>query len=125
MAERFSEAPIATPLVELDGNAGRVSRQWLPWINSLTLLVRGRQASTTWDPANVAAAASVTTTVTVPGATLGDYVHVSFSLSLQGLILTGYVSAATTVTVVLFNPTGGGVNLGSGTLRVYVRPGTA
>ena len=129
MAERFSDAPIFTPVVDMNsgigGAAGRISRQWLPWVNSLTLLVRGRQASTTWNPPNVGSLSVATTTVSVSRATFGDYVQVSFSLSLQDLQLTGYVSAADTVTVVLFNPTGSGVNLASGTLRVYVRPGTS
>lgn len=78
--------------------------------------------SATWDPPSVAAAASTTTTVTVTGAALGGFVWVSFSLSLTGLMLTGYVSAADTVTVVLFNPTGAPVDLGSGTIRARVMP---
>jgi hypothetical protein len=77
--------------------------------------------SKTWDPPNVAAAGSTTTTVTVTGVALGDPVtRLSFSLDLQGQTLTGYVSAADTVTVVLFNSTAGALNLGSGTLYVAV-----
>ena len=76
--------------------------------------------STTWDPASVGAGSSVSTTVSVVGAALGDHVVPSFSLSLSGLVLTAYVSATDVVTVVLSNPTAGAINLSSGTLRVRV-----
>jgi hypothetical protein len=75
----------------------------------------------TWDPGSVADIAETTTTVTVTGAALGDVVTgLGFSLSLQGMKLTGYVSAANTVTVVLRNDTGGALDLASGTLRAVV-----
>lgn len=76
--------------------------------------------SATWDPPNIITGAQATTTVTVPGAALGDYVEVSFSLSLGGGILSGYVSAAGTVTVVLGNLSGADINLNSGTVRAKV-----
>ena len=76
--------------------------------------------STTWDPSSIAAGASASTTVSVTGAAVGDYVIPSFSLSLAGLVLTGYVSGANTVTAVLSNPTAGAVDLASGTLKVRV-----
>lgn len=76
--------------------------------------------SSTWDPASVGAGSSVSTTVSVVGAALGDHVVPSFSLSLSGLVLTAYVSATDVVTVVLSNPTAGAINLSSGTLRVRV-----
>jgi hypothetical protein len=72
----------------------------------------------TWDPASVSSGSSVTTTVTVSGAQIGQYVRVGFSLTLQGLQLTGYVSAVDTVTVVLSNLTGAPIDLGSGILQV-------
>jgi len=78
------------------------------------------QGSATWDPANIAAGASTTTTVAVTGAAVGDYVRASFSLTLAGLVLSGYVSGANTVTVVLNNPTAGAVDLASGTVKVVV-----
>lgn len=77
--------------------------------------------SKTWDPGSVmSAGVPATTTVTVTGAALGDIVRASFSLDLQGLSLTGYVSSANTVTVSLANLTAGAVDLGSGTLVVQV-----
>jgi hypothetical protein len=74
----------------------------------------------TWDPASVAAGAQTTTTVTVTGAAVGDPVAVGFSQDLQGMQLTGYVSATNMVTVVLRNETGGAIDLASGTLRADV-----
>jgi len=76
--------------------------------------------SKTWDPPSVSSGASTTTTVSVVGAVLGNFVQAAFSLSLQGLSLEGYVSAADTVTVVLSNLTGSPVDLASGTLAVQV-----
>ena len=72
----------------------------------------------TWDPANLAAGAQTSTTVTLTGAALGDIAAASFSLDLQLMQLTAYVSAANTVTVVLQNGTAGAIDLASGTLRV-------
>lgn len=76
--------------------------------------------SGTWDPASVANGASTTTTVSVTGAVMGDHVTVSFSLDLLGCSLSGFVSAANTVTVVLSNLSGGAVNLASGTVSAKV-----
>lgn len=77
-------------------------------------------SSITWDPPNIANGASTTTTVTVAGAVLGNYAQTSFSLDLQGLTLTAYVSSANTITAVLSNATGGAINLASGLLKVRV-----
>lgn len=78
--------------------------------------------SATYDPPNLADGAGATTTVTVTGAALGDAVeNISFSLDLQGITLTGYVSAANTVSVRFQNESGGVLDLASGTLRARVR----
>lgn len=74
----------------------------------------------TYDPANLVDGAGVTTTVTVTGAALGDLVVVSFSLDLQGILLTGYVSSANTVSVRFQNETGGAIDLASGTISAKV-----
>lgn len=74
--------------------------------------------SATYNPDSIASGAQVTTTVTVTGAAIGDYTQASFSLDLGGLIVSSYISAADTATVIFANLTGGAVNLGSGTLRV-------
>ncbi len=78
------------------------------------------EGSAVYDPGNLVDGAGVTTTVTVTGAVLGDLVNVSFSLDLQGISLTAYVSAANTVSVRFQNETGGALDLASGTLRCRI-----
>jgi len=85
-----------------------------------SLAVGQVKVTATWDPASVAAGSKISTTVTVSGASLGDFVLASFSLDLQELTLTCYVSASNTVEVVLANLTGSAVDLASGTLAVIV-----
>lgn len=77
----------------------------------------------TWDPPSIANNASAATTLSVPGAVVGDMVNVSFSLALGGLSLTAQVSAADTVEVRLTNNTGLAVDLASGTIRAQVFKG--
>jgi len=76
--------------------------------------------STTYDPGSLADGGGATTTVTVTGAALGDFALASFSLDLQGVLMTAYVSAADTVSVRFQNETTGIVDLLSGTLRASV-----
>lgn len=73
-----------------------------------------------YDPPSLAPGAGATTTLKVDGAALGDHAGASFSLDLQGLTLTAYVSGADTVSVRFLNGTAGAVNLSSGTVRVRV-----
>ena len=78
--------------------------------------------SKTHDFASIADGARASTTVTVTGAALGDYVvGVSVSVDAAGGVLSGYVSAANTATVDLLNETGAALDLASATLRVLVR----
>jgi hypothetical protein len=89
--------------------------------NSRVELLPGSLTNTaTWDPPSVAAGAQTTTTITVTGAALGDIVGVGFDKDLQAMQLTGHVSSADTVTVVLRNGTAGAIDLASGTLRATV-----
>jgi hypothetical protein len=74
----------------------------------------------TFNPADLADGAGETTTVTVTGAALGDFAAASFSLDLQGILLTAWVSATNTVSVRFQNETGGNINLAEGTLRARV-----
>ena len=77
--------------------------------------------SATYDAPSIAAGGTTTTTVTVTGASVGDYVRSpSFGVSLAGLMATAYVSSANTVTVVLYNPTAGAIDLASTTLSIEV-----
>ncbi len=76
--------------------------------------------SKTYDPASMLTLGQVSTTVTVTGAALGDYVLLSHSASLALVSLTGYVSATDTVTAVYFNGSSGTVDVASGTLTARV-----
>ncbi len=76
--------------------------------------------SATYDPPSLADGAGATTPVAVTGAALGDYARASFSLDLQGITVTAWVSAAAVVSVRFQNESGGTVDLASGTLRVRV-----
>lgn len=78
--------------------------------------------SATYDLASLIDGAGATTTISVPGAALGDFVMVSHSLDLQGITVTGYVSAADTVSVRFQNETGGTLDIASGTIRAVVMP---
>lgn len=81
--------------------------------------------SATYDTASLADGAGATTTVTVTGAALGDFVvGVSLGVDLQGITVTGYVSAADTVAVRIQNESGGTLDLASTTIRVSVLPKT-
>ena len=78
--------------------------------------------SETWDASSISDGDEEAQDVTVPGASLGDFVMSSFSLDVADLMLTSAVTAANTVTAVLANNTGGSIDLDSGTLRVRVVP---
>jgi hypothetical protein len=78
--------------------------------------------SATYNPPNLVIGGRATTTVSVPGAELGDIVvGASFSLDTQGVEIWGYISAADTATVVFENNTAGAIDLASGTLRVLTQ----
>jgi hypothetical protein len=55
---------------------------------------------------------------------MGGFATASFSLDLQGIQLTAWISAADAVTVRFQNGTGGTIDLGSGTINVTTRPAT-
>lgn len=78
------------------------------------------QGRVVYDPPSLADGAGTTTTVPVVGAALGDSASASFSLDLQGVMISAWVSATGVVSVRLQNETGATVDLGSGTLRVVV-----
>lgn len=75
----------------------------------------------TFDPVDIASGASASSNFTVTGAALGDFVEIAREADRAGLMWTGFVSAADTVTVVQGNLTGGNVNLSSVDIRILVR----
>jgi len=77
--------------------------------------------SVTWDPVSFADGAVLNNNITVTGAAVGDAVAVSFStLGTRNILISGHVSAANTVRVVLYNREGSAVDLTSGTLSAWV-----
>ena len=85
----------------------------------------GLSGSATLDVASLADGAGATSTVTVTGAVLGDFVvGVSLGVDLAGITVTAYVSAANTVSVRVQNESGGTLDLASTTVRVRVLPYT-
>lgn len=75
----------------------------------------------TWDPASIANNTGLHTTMTVTGATVGRPVSMAFSsMTGQRCLITGYVSAADTVTAVLMNISGAAIDFASGTLTAMV-----
>ena len=77
-------------------------------------------ASVTYDQPSLATATQQSTTVTLPGAKVGDTVVVSFDKVLSGTRLWAEVTEADTVTVYHRNDTGAAVYIASGTLTVKV-----
>lgn len=80
--------------------------------------------SATYDPAALVDGAGASTDVGAPGAAMGDACIASFGVSLQGILLTCYISAAGTASTRFQNETAGTVDLASSTLRVFVFPKT-
>lgn len=75
----------------------------------------------TLDAGAVAGGATDTDTVTVPGVALGDMVlGFGMTVSEAGLVKRAYVSAANTVTIVTYNPTGSSVNLAAATVNLII-----
>jgi len=72
-------------------------------------------------PVLIAAGAQITTTVTVTSSILGYTVRTSYDKDLALITMTSYVSAADTVTVILFNGTVGGITPAAGRLRCDVK----
>lgn len=72
------------------------------------------------NPASLADAVGETQSVTVTGATLGDFVIVSAPYDLQDITVTAYVQAANTVEIRLQNEGAATVDLASGTWKIIV-----
>lgn len=107
--------PDGGEMVEINCASGAVSSA--TWTPTVRIPLSG---SATYDPASLADGDGATTTVTVTGAALGDFAQATFSLDLQGIQLTSWVSAADTVSARFQNETGGTIDLASGTLRARV-----
>jgi len=82
----------------------------------------GFTASVTWNAGSIADGNEEVTTVSVPGARLGDFAMVSAGVDVADLTLAAAVTAANVVTIQLGNWTGGAIDLASATYRVKVIP---
>ncbi len=80
---------------------------------------RELRAEFAWDPPSLAAGATATQSVAVPGARPGDHAQAAFTVATT-LPFLAQVSTTDTVTVRLWNPTGAAVDLNPGTVRVRV-----
>lgn len=76
--------------------------------------------SATYDAASLADGVGETTTVTIPGAVLGDACVASLGVSAAGITITCYISAANTASVRLQNESAGTLDLASTTLRIFI-----
>lgn len=92
--------------------------------NPVDLLTDLIDTSITFDPPSLTTVTgAVSSGITITGAALGDGVRLFPPYDTQGVIFQGYVSAANTIKISLFNPTGGTIDLGSGSWKVkVVRP---
>lgn len=73
------------------------------------------------DVASLADGVGATVTATVPGVALGDFVLAwSLDVSVAGITVTAWVSAADTVSLRFQNESAGTVDLAAGTLRLVV-----
>ena len=108
----------------LHGNAVKDTRRYYleEWYENLPKLNAFMIGSETKDWGSIADGDEAAEEVTVTGAAMGDFAVASMSIDITDLSLTAAVTAADTVTVVLGNWTGGGIDLGSGTLNVKVIP---
>lgn len=78
-------------------------------------------ATATLDFPSIAALDTEELTITVTGATAGDSVSIGLPAAPDaGLMLMGWVSAADTVTIRVYNSTGSAIDLASGTFRATV-----
>ena len=105
----------------MEGNATNSTAPFAQSGSTITLSDSWLRGSATYDPASLLDGDGATTAVTVTGASLGDFAEASFSLDLQGITLTAWVSSSNTVSVRFQNETTGTIDLGSGTLRAKVR----
>lgn len=116
---RISSGVTGTWLHETDIVAGAITDSSTAGETHYT---RPLTATTTWDPGNLADGAGETSAaITVTGVVFGHRVEISAPYDLQGIICTGYVSAAGMVRIRLQNESGGAINLASGTWRVVAR----
>lgn len=93
-------------------------------INGEDLVINVINATTTFDPASIAAAAGVVSSaVSVPGASLGDAVVIYPPYDISGIVVGGCVSGADEVKISLFNTTAEAIDLDEAVWKIKVLKG--
>lgn len=78
-------------------------------------------ASASWTPGSIASGTVASTTISVPGAVVGQPAAVGFSVDLAaGAFMLAQVSAANTVRVIFLNLTGSPYTPGAGVVTAFV-----
>jgi hypothetical protein len=102
---------------------------YIKWVAAIPLMDNADKTiysnTFTYDPASVGSGAAITATIMADGntsndfkqANVGDAVLIHPPYDLQGLVLNGYVNATGQITMRLYNPTAGAIDLASGTWR--------
>jgi len=113
----LNPAPIREPAGE------RWSQSWSNWFQQATNCLRWKQSfnvTAIIDFPSIVAQQQALSAVTVTGARSGDAVMVTPAADVTGLIFTGVVTAADTVTVYAKNFSGIAVDAASQTFRIIV-----
>jgi hypothetical protein len=124
MSTSDSLRPIPHPSARLVGADGAITKPWYDWLNQLAeklAELTPLEGAATYDPPSLADGAGTTTTVTVPGAALGDFATAAFSLPTAGITITAWVSAQNIVSVRFQNESGGPLDIAGGRLAARVQ----
>lgn len=114
----WQEPPFRNAIVQRDGE---VTSSWHLFFDFVAKIIGRRVVvDVTANPPSLTAGSVVSATVTVPGATAGDFAVASFTPMNAGIALSAAVTAANTVTVWFQNNTAGTIDLANGTLRVWL-----
>lgn len=73
-----------------------------------------------WNPGTVTAGQSIMHSFSVSDATNGDHVKVGLIGDYQQCVITGYVAAAGSIDVLIYNPTASSVTFGASTINLWV-----
>jgi hypothetical protein len=116
MARRVRKAPSVSERANF-----RASEAFAQDVEAILALVGTR----TYDVPSISSGSTATFTITVSGCRVdqGQTVQVGLPSTFNtSLVLYGFVSADDTVTVVLYNPTGGAINMNEATYTARVMP---
>ena len=113
-------------VVQVDGNRGPTGALVLSGIGDLDYGYNPGcwdfSGSKIFDPGSIAAGGVLTTTVTVTGAGFSTHDAVAtFTSTMNGVLLSAWVSGSSTVTVQFYNPTAAAVDLASSTLSARAK----